>query len=184
MILRITINMGERGDRAERRVGRGARREPPRSPEEALSLAIEEKGLRHSRQRDVIARAFFAMGGHVPVDTLASRARQEDPHISVATVYRTMKLLAECGLAVPRDFGDGRARYEPATHRHGNAHDHLVCTGCGTIVEFESHRVEALQLRLARRHGFEVHRRHVELYGLCAACRARRGQAAGEETAA
>jgi Fur family ferric uptake transcriptional regulator len=150
---------------------RPARREPPRDPAEALALAIEEKGLRHSRQREAIARTFFAMGGHVPVDSLAARVRQEAPHISVATVYRTMKLLAEFGLAVPRDFGDGRARYEAAHHRHGNSHDHLICTRCGAIVEFESHRVEELQLRLARRHGFEVQRRHVELYGLCAGCR-------------
>lgn len=158
-------------DTLERRAAAGPRREPARSPVDALALAIEEKGLRHSRQRDLVARAFFAMGGHVPVDTLVARVRQDDPHISVATVYRTMKLLAELGLALPRDFGDGRARYEPANHRHGDSHDHLVCTGCGAIAEFESQRVEALQLRLARRHGFEVHRRHVELYGLCARCR-------------
>jgi Fur family ferric uptake transcriptional regulator len=160
------------GDRASRRPAAGhPRREAARSPEEALTLAIEEKGLRHSRQRDLVARAFFAMGGHVPVDSLVARVRQDEPHISVATVYRTMKLLAELGLAVPRDFGDGRARYEPSHHRHGHSHDHLICTGCGAIVEFESQRVEALQLRLARRHGFEVQRRHVELYGLCAGCR-------------
>jgi Fur family ferric uptake transcriptional regulator len=155
-----------------------------RPPEEALRHAIEARGLRRSRQRDVIARIFFGMGGHVPVDSLASRVRVEDPHISVATVYRTMKLLAECGLAVPRDFGDGRARYEPAHHRHGHSHDHLVCTGCGAIVEFESHRVEELQRRLARRHGFEVQRRHVELYGLCARCRTQGKEPGKEETAA
>jgi Fur family ferric uptake transcriptional regulator len=149
-------------------------------PERALSRAIAERGLRRSRQRDLVARAFFAMGGHVPVDSLVSRVRQLEPAIGVATVYRTMKLLAELGLAVPRDFGDGRARYEPASHRHGHSHDHLVCTGCGAIVEFESHRIEALQLRLARRHGFEVQRRHVELYGRCAACRG----AKAEESAA
>ena len=160
------------GDRTSRRPAAGPpRREAARSPEEALTQVIEEKGLRHSRQRDLVARAFFAMGGHVPVDSLVARVRQDEPRISVATVYRTMKLLAQVGLAVPRDFGDGRARYEPAHHRHGNSHDHLICTGCGAIVEFESQRVEELQLRLARRHGFEVQRRHVELYGLCTRCR-------------
>lgn len=163
--------MGTPGDRTSRRPAAAPRREAARSPEEALTQVIEEKGLRHSRQRDLVARAFFAMGGHVPVDSLVARVRQDEPRISVATVYRTMKLLAEVGLAVPRDFGDGRARYEPASHRHGNSHDHLICTGCGAIVEFESQRVEELQLRLARRHGFEVQRRHVELYGLCARCR-------------
>jgi Fur family ferric uptake transcriptional regulator len=82
-----------------------------------------------------------------------------------------MKLLAECGLAVPRRFGDGQTRYEPATARHPDRHDHLICTGCGAIVEFESDRISELQLRVARRHGFEVERRRVELYGRCASCR-------------
>lgn len=139
---------------------------------EALSGAIAAKGLRRSRQRDVVARTFFVMGGHVPVEALVEAVRREEPGVSVATVYRTMKLLADVGLAVPRDFGDGRARYEPAHRRHAHSHDHLVCTGCGRIAEFESHQIEALQRRLARRHGFEVERRHVELYGRCAACRA------------
>jgi Fur family ferric uptake transcriptional regulator len=157
-----------------------AARQAAASPERALSRAIAERGLRRSRQRDLVARAFFAMGGHVPVDTLVAQVRQVDPGISVATVYRTMKLLAECGLAVPRDFGDGKARYEPASHRHGHSHDHLVCTACGAILEFESQRIEALHRRVAQRLGFEVQRRHVELFGRCAGCRTK----AGEESAA
>jgi Fur family ferric uptake transcriptional regulator len=163
-------------------------RQPPRSeprparfPQAELDRVIAQRGLRRSRQRDAVARAFFAMGGHVAVDALVARARQEDPRISVATVYRTMRLLADCQLAIPRDFGDGKARYEPATHRHGHSHDHLVCTGCGAIVEFESPRVETLHKQLARRHGFEVQRRHVELFGRCAGCRARPGR--GESAA-
>ncbi len=111
------------------------------------------------------------MEGHVPVEALAARVRRLDPHISLATVYRTMKLLVEGGLVVPRQFGDGQTRYEAVTRRHADAHDHLICTSCGAIVEFESQRVAELQLRVARRHGFEVERRHVELYGRCAACR-------------
>jgi Fur family ferric uptake transcriptional regulator len=91
-----------------------------------------------------------------------------------------MKLLAECGLAVPRQFGDGQTRYEPSRHRHADAHDHLICTACGEIVEFESARIAELQLRVARRHGFEVERRRVELYGRCAGCR----RAAKRESAA
>lgn len=151
-----------------------------RTEEEALARAIEQRGLRHSRQRDRVARTFFSMGGHVAVDALVVQVRREDPGISVATVYRTMKLLAECALAVPRDFGDGKARYEPASHRRGHSHDHLVCTACGAILEFESQRIEALQRRVAQRLGFEVQRRHVELFGRCAGCRAK----AGEESAA
>ncbi|MBI5070661.1 MAG: transcriptional repressor [Deltaproteobacteria bacterium] len=160
---------------------RSAERDAVRSAERALARVLEEKGLRRSRQRDVVVRTFFGMGGHVAVDALLEQVRRADPRVGVATVYRTMKLLAEHGLAVPRDFGDGRARYEPATHRHAHSHDHLICTGCGTIVEFESHRIEALQHRVARRHGFEVERRRVELYGRCARCR---GVEGNEETAA
>ena len=147
---------------------RGAAR---RDPLTALGAFIHRKGLKHSRQRDVVAQAFFGMGGHVPVEAVTARAREQDPRVSVATVYRTMKLLAECGLAVARQFGDGQTRYEPSTRRHGDAHDHLICTGCGAIIEFESERISELQRRVARRHGFEVERRRVELYGRCGACR-------------
>ncbi|HEY7724457.1 MAG TPA: transcriptional repressor [Anaeromyxobacteraceae bacterium] len=156
--------------------GEGRSRAAPGQP---LELALARLGRRRSRQREAIARTFFAMGGHVPVEELVARVREADPRVSVATVYRTMKLLASSGLAVSRDFGDGRVRYETAAARRSRDHDHLVCTGCGAIVEFESYRVEALQRRLARRHGFEVERRHVELYGRCARCRgAGRGRTA------
>ncbi|HUK66137.1 MAG TPA: transcriptional repressor [Anaeromyxobacteraceae bacterium] len=144
---------------------------PRRDPLAALGAFLQKKGLKHSRQREAIAQAFFAMGGHVPVDALVARVRQGDPRVSVATVYRTMKLLAECGLAVARRFGEGQVRYEASNRRHGEAHDHLICTACGEIVEFESERISLLQLRVARRHGFEVERRRVELYGRCASCR-------------
>jgi len=153
-------------DRAARGSGR-ARRDPLA----ALGEFILKRRLKHSRQRDAIAQAFFEIGGHVPVDAVVARVREQDPRVSVATVYRTMKLLAECGLAVPRRFGDGQTRYEPSTRRHADAHDHLICTSCGEIVEFESERISELQLRIARRHGFEVERRRVELYGRCASCR-------------
>jgi Fur family ferric uptake transcriptional regulator len=148
----------------------------------ALGEFIHRRGLKHSRQRDAIAQAFFELGGHVPVDAVVARVREQDPRVSVATVYRTMKLLAECGLAVARQFGDGQTRYEPASRRHGEAHDHLICTSCGAIVEFESERISELQLKVARRHGFEIERRRVELYGRCADCR--RPGGTHEETAA
>ena len=168
---------GERSAKGE--VGaRSATRREARSPVEALAEIIAQRGLKHSRQRSVIVETFFAMGGHVPVDALVARVREQDPRVSVATVYRTMKLLADCGLAVPRHFGDGQTRYEPATRRH--SHDHLICTGCGDIVEFESDRVDELQDRVARRHGFAVEHRRLEIYGRCARCRA----GAGKETAA
>jgi len=135
----------------------------------ALATFIASRGLKHSRQRELVAAAFFGLGGHVAVDELIDHVRALDPHISVATVYRTMKLLAESGLAVPRQFGGGQTRYEPGAGRPH--HDHLICTACGEIVEFANHRIEALQAREAARHGFEVESHKLELYGRCARCR-------------
>jgi Fur family ferric uptake transcriptional regulator len=139
----------------------------------ALAAYIEEKGLKRSRQRDRIAQVFFATPGHVTVEELVARVRREDPRISVATVYRTMKLLSECGLAAGRQFGDGQTRYEPAGQREH--HDHLICTACGTIVEFANERIETLQASVARSHGFEVESHKLELYGRCERCRATTG---------
>jgi Fur family ferric uptake transcriptional regulator len=143
-------------------------------PGSAATLAayIHDRGLKQSRQRERIAQTFFAMGGHVTVDQLVARVRIEDPRVSVATVYRTMKLLAECGLAVARQFDEGQARYEAAAGREH--HDHLICTACGDIVEFANARIESLQELVARRHGFEVQSHRLELYGRCARCRTSR----------
>jgi Fur family ferric uptake transcriptional regulator len=158
------------------KVSRSAVRLAARSPAAALATFIEARGLKHSRQRNLIVETFFAMGGHVPVDELVARVRQQDARVSVATVYRTMKLLAECGLAVPRRFGDGQTRYEPVTQRHGHGHDHLICTACGAIVEFENELVDEAQARVARRHGFDVENRRLEIYGRCAGCRRSSGR--------
>jgi Fur family ferric uptake transcriptional regulator len=144
------------------------------SPADALLAYITQNGLKHSRQRDRIVEVFFAMDGHVSVEEVVLRVRRLDPRISVATVYRTMKLLADCGLAVPRQFGGGQTRYEAAAGR--GHHDHLICTACGAIVEFANERIESLQALVARRHGFEVQSHKLELYGRCARCRG-----AGEE---
>jgi Fur family ferric uptake transcriptional regulator len=136
----------------------------------ALREYIARHGLKRSRQRDRIAETFLAMGGHVSVEEVVASVRRVDPRISVATVYRTMKLLAECGVAVPRQFGgDGQTRYEAAAGRAH--HDHLICTACGEIVEFANERIESLQETVARRHGFEVESHRLELYGRCARCR-------------
>lgn len=135
----------------------------------ALGAHLLERGLKHSRQRELVAEVFFATGGHVAVEELVRRVRAEDPRVSVATVYRTMKLLAECGLAVARQFDGAQTRYEPGAGRAH--HDHLICTACGEIVEFANPRIEALQARVAADHGFEVDSHKLELYGRCARCR-------------
>ncbi len=174
--MRIVINM------SPRRKGAGESTRTVDGKDEALAALsrlgswLEERGLKHSRQRDVIVQTFYGMGGHVPVDGLVARVRALDARVSVATVYRTMKLLAECGIAVPRRFDDGQTRYEPATGR--SHHDHLICTGCGRIVEFENEKIEELQVRVARAHGFDVESHKLELYGRCDRCR--RGDAAAK----
>ncbi len=147
--------------------GRGAEREPLA----VLAGHVEQRGLKHSRQRDLVAESFFSIGGHVSIEELVGAVRRADRRVSVATVYRTMRLLADCGLAVPRQFEGEQTRYEPAAGRPH--HDHLICTGCGEIVEFANDRIEVLQARVARSHGFQVESHKLELYGRCARCRRR-----------
>ena len=133
-----------------------------------LDKYMTERGLKSTRQRALIMEAFFGSDGHLSVEELWSKVRKHDARVSVATVYRTMKLLSESGLAHARNFGDGQTRYEAAIGRHH--HDHLICTNCGKIIEFENDRIEALQDVVARRHGFKVTSHKMELYGLCREC--------------
>lgn len=139
-------------------------------PVAILNRYIAEKGLKSTRQRNLIVETFFAAGGHLNVEELLARVRESDPRISAATVYRTMKLLTECGLAHAHHFGDGQTRYETA----GEHHDHLICTRCGVIVEFENEAIERLQLEVAKTHGFVVNDHKMELYGLCSKCQKRK----------
>jgi len=135
-----------------------------------LASYIAERGLKQSRQRDAITEVFFAAPGHVSADELVLRVRSVDKRVSVATVYRTLKLLGESGLAASRDFGEGQTRWESTVGRPH--HDHLVCTSCGTIVEFANDEIERLQSTVARRHGFHVESHRLELYGKCGECSA------------
>ncbi len=136
---------------------------------DVLDAYMVEHGMRATEQRRLIIDTFMAAEPHVSIDELLGQVRQKDARIGYATVYRTLKMLAECGIAHERHFDDGFARYELAsTESH---HDHLICTACGRIVEFEEPQIEDLQLAVADRYGFVVtHHRH-ELYGLCADCR-------------
>lgn len=133
-----------------------------------LDRYMTERGLKNTRQRNLIIDLFFDLPGHHSVEELWGRVRQDDPRVSVATVYRTMKLLAESGLAHAQNFGDGQTRYEAAVGR--DHHDHLICTKCQTIIEFENDQIERMQDAVARRHGFKVTSHKMELYGLCKNC--------------
>lgn len=138
-------------------------------PAELFRRFVTARGLKSTRQRDTIVEVFLAHDGHLSVEELVSLARRRDSRVSVATVYRTVKLLTEAGLARASDFGEGQVRYEAtAGKRH---HDHLVCTACGAIAEFEDERIEHLQTLVARRHRFEVTSHKLELYGRCERCR-------------
>jgi Fur family ferric uptake transcriptional regulator len=139
-------------------------------PHQVLKEYLLRHGLKASRQREIIADVFFRAGGHLRVDELLQQVRKIDPKVSQATVYRTMKLLTDCGLAAARNFLDGQTRYE-RSDRTGEHHDHLICTGCGKIVEFVDERIEELQERVANGKGFLVTHHKMELYGLCESCR-------------
>jgi Fur family ferric uptake transcriptional regulator len=138
------------------------------SKDAVLNRYMAQHGLKSTRQRSLIIDTFFSVGGHLSVEELWSKVREQDTKVSVATVYRTMKLLNDCGLAHARNFGDGQTRYEAAAGREH--HDHLICTRCGRIVEFENDRIEAMQDAVAKKHGFIVTSHKMELYGLCKDC--------------
>jgi Fur family transcriptional regulator, ferric uptake regulator len=129
---------------------------------------IAEKGLKSTRQRDIILEAFLASDRHLSIEELYLQLRDAHPTIGYATVYRTLKLFAESGIAREFQFGDGQTRYEHVAE--GEHHDHLVCVRCGAISEFTNDAVEAIQDEIAASHGFAIQYHKMELYGLCAAC--------------
>lgn len=138
---------------------------------ERLSAYMAKKGLRSTAQRRLIVDTFFEGASHMTIEDLLAEVRTRDKGIGYATVYRTLKLLAECGVACERRFGDGLSRYELADDASAH-HDHLICTSCGKIVEFEEPRIEALQDEVALRYGFEVTSHKHEMYGTCPDCQA------------
>jgi Fur family ferric uptake transcriptional regulator len=142
---------------------------------EMLAAYMTKKGLRSTEQRRLIVDTFFQAAAHITIEELLSRVRELDPRVGYATVYRTLKLLAECGVASERQFGDGVTRYELAD---GDAHhDHLICVECRQVTEFEEPRIEELQDQIAVRYGFELRSHKHELYGVCPACQRRLGGA-------
>lgn len=129
---------------------------------------LRAQGLRGTQQRDLILRVFVAAPGHPSIDELLQRARDEDRRVGHATIYRTMKLFVEAGIANERRFADGATKYE-ATLEEAH-HDHLICTSCGAIEEFEDAEIEARQEAIAAQSGFRLQHHKMELYGLCPRC--------------
>ncbi|HVU49304.1 MAG TPA: transcriptional repressor [Polyangia bacterium] len=126
---------------------------------------LRKKGLKTTQQREAIVDAFLRTSGHVNLEDLLTHARRKQPSVGLATVYRTVKLLEEAGIAAARHFGPGQTLYEVSEGRAH--HDHLICESCGYITEFESDEIEELQDAAARRFGFNVIRHRHELFGLC-----------------
>lgn len=128
-----------------------------------IEALCAERGLRITEQRRVIARVLSDSHDHPDVEKLHERAAAIDPGISIATVYRTVRLFEEAGILDRHDFGDGRARYEAAPEAH---HDHMIDVETGKVLEFVDPELEALQRQIADRLGFRLVDHRMELYGV------------------
>lgn len=129
----------------------------------SLETLCAERGMRMTEQRRVIARILEESDDHPDVEELYRRSSKVDAKISISTVYRTVKLFEDAGIIERHDFRDGRSRYETVPEEH---HDHLIDLKTGTVVEFHSPEIEALQERIAREHGFRLVGHRLELYGI------------------
>ena len=128
-----------------------------------LEQLCADKGLRITEQRRIIARVLSESEDHPDVELLHERANKIDSGISIATVYRTVRLFEEAGILDRHDFGDGRARYEAAPEAH---HDHLIDVETGKVVEFVDPEIEALQKQIAAKLGYRLVDHRLELYGV------------------
>lgn len=133
----------------------------------AMPTTLEKKcfdhGLKMTGQRRVVARVLSDSADHPDVELLYARASELDPNISIATVYRTVKLFEDAGIIERHDFGDGRARYEEAGEEH---HDHLIDMRTGKVIEFVNSEIEKLQERIASELGYKLVGHRMELYGI------------------
>ncbi len=138
---------------------------------EQFQKYVSASGLKNTMQRARIVELFMESNGHLSTEEVYDIVRKVDNSVGQSTVYRTMKLLCESGLANEVHLGDGIARYEPAHEEH---HDHLVCEKCGKTVEILSKKMEKLQENIARKHGFIPTSHTMCLYGICSDCQKNR----------
>jgi Fur family transcriptional regulator, ferric uptake regulator len=154
--------------------------EPMTEEQEVFLKHIQKKGLKRTSQRDLILDVFLRTEAHLSNEDLYRLVQEEDPSVGQTTVYRTLKLLTEAGLAREVRFGDGRTHYEHNyKHQH---HDHMICSECGKIIEFYSAELEALQDAMAAKHRFEVTQHLLRIIGICAECRRSMRQGSNSET--
>ena len=137
-----------------------------RQEKEAMER-LKRSGLKLTRQRETICEVFFAQKGHCRAEEILNQARLMDANVSLATVYRTLKILQENDFAIAHNFKEGQALFEPNFEAH---HDHLICTKCGRIDEFVNDEIERLQKAVAKAHGFTLTHHKMEIYGLCTDC--------------
>lgn len=139
------------------------------TPHEAFTAYLVEHRLKITPQRRLILDIFLLEPGHVSSEELYAKVKRRDASIGQATVYRTLKLLAGCGLAQAVSFADGITRYEP--HFGVEHHDHLICESCGRTIEIMDPVIERRQEELAAKYGFTLARHKMDLYGTCQDCR-------------
>ena len=132
-----------------------------------LKQHLSKHNLKLTRQREHILNAFLKME-HVTAEQMYHLLAKKDPHIGLATIYRTLKLFCETGLAQERHFGT-QTQFDNVAHK--GHHDHMICTSCGKIVEFQNCQIEKLQEEVATKNGFSIQTHKLELYGLCGSCR-------------
>ena len=136
--------------------------------QEVLEDYISQHNLKITKQRRAVLEAFLGIEDHISAEDLYKIVSAKEPKIGLATVYRTLSLLTQSGLAAELDFGEGQKRYEHKyLHSH---HDHMICTQCGKILEFQNPMIEKLQEDVAREHRFEMTSHKLDLFGLCSDC--------------
>jgi Fur family transcriptional regulator, ferric uptake regulator len=133
-----------------------------------LAAHLREKGLKQSAKRDCVLDVFLSARDHLSTEELHRLVRERDPSIGYTTVYRTLKLLAQCGLAYEVDFHDGVARYELSLNRR--MHHHMICTTCGDSVEFFVPELEEAERRIGQQFRFRPSRHAFQIFGTCASC--------------
>ena len=144
-------------------------REQVREAQELFYRHLKKVGLKHTDQRDTILRTFLETRDHLSTDELHRLVKKKDAKIGFTTVYRTLKLLSDCGLASEVAFQDGVARFEHQYNRR--SHHHMVCTECGGSVEFLSPEVGKLEQEIGRKHHYVTTRHTFQIYGICEECR-------------
>ena len=136
---------------------------------EKLRLKIKNSNLKQSKQREEIVKVFLKLGHHVDAETLYSEIKKVYPNIGYTTVYRTLKLLCDLNMATSHSFNKNMAFFEPLCEDTPH-HDHLICTVCGKIEEFQNEEIECLQKNIAKKYKFKLTDHVLNIYGICKDC--------------